>query len=231
MNLPEVVSEQEWRPALDAIRAEKKRATRERDAIAARRRRLPVVAIDKRYVFEGPSASVTLLDMFEGRRQLVLYHFMFAPDVHGWPDAGCDGCSMFVDQIGHPAHFHARRTSLALVSVASVAQIERYRDRMGWTIPWYSSAGSDFNRDFGLTRDDGETFGLSVFITDGERVFRSYFTSGRGVEALGSVWTFLDLTPLGRQEDWEDSPAWVDQNEPYVWWRRHDEYSTTGGNQ
>jgi predicted dithiol-disulfide oxidoreductase (DUF899 family) len=228
MSFPEVVPERDWREALDAIRAQEKRATRERDALAAQRRRLPVVEIDEPYVFDGPSGAATLIDMFDGRRQLVLYHFMFAPDVHGWPDAGCDGCSMFVDQIGHPAHFHARDTSLALVSVAPLAQIEHYRARMGWTIPWYSSAGTDFNRDFGVTRDDGETFGLSVFITDGGRVYRSYFTSARGVEALGSVWTFLDLTPLGRQETWEDSPAWVQQSEPYEWWRPHDEYQTTG---
>ena len=136
-------------------------------------------------------------------------------------EAGCPGCSMFVDQIGHLAHFHARDTSLVLVSLA---QIESFRTRMGWTIPWYSSAGSDFNRDFGVTRDDGESFGLSVFIRDGERIFHSYFTSARGVEALGSVWTFLDLTPLGRQEDWEDSPSGAHQEPPYQWWRRHTEY-------
>ncbi len=229
MTVAQAVPEREWREALDQIHAQEKRATHERDALAAQRRRLPVVAIDKRYVFDGPSGDVTLLDMFEGRRQLVLYHFMFAPDVNGWPEAGCPGCSMFVDQIGHQAHFHARDTSLALISLAPLAQIERYRERMGWTIPWYSSAGNDFNRDFGLTRDDGETFGLSVLITDGERVFRSYFTSERGVEALGSVWTFLDLTPLGRQETWEDSPAGVDQQPPYAWWRRRDEYQTSGG--
>lgn len=225
MTLPEAVPEREWLQALDHIHAQEKRATRERDALAAQRRRLPVVAIDKPYVFEGPSGDRTLLDMFDGRRQLLLYHFMFAPDVNGWPEAGCPGCSMFVDQLGHPAHFHARDTSLALVSLAPIRRLERYRERMGWTIPWYSSAGNDFNRDFGLTRDDGETFGLSVLITDGERVYRSYFTSLRGVEALGSVWTLLDLTPLGRQETWEDAPAGVEQQPPYQWWRRHDEYT------
>jgi predicted dithiol-disulfide oxidoreductase (DUF899 family) len=231
VTLPQVVSPVQWQRALDEIRAEEKRATRERDALAARRRRLPAVAIDKPYVFDGPAGEAGLLDLFEGRPQLVVYHFMFAPDVHGWPDAGCDGCSMFVDQIGHPAHFHARDTSLALVSRAPMAQIEAYRRRMGWTIPWYSSAGTDFNRDFGLTRDDGEGFGLSVFIRDAERVLRTYFTNNRGVEALGSVWTFLDLTPLGRQEKWEDSPAGTPQDPPYQWWRRHDEYSSQEGSQ
>jgi len=223
------VSDGEWRQALDEIRTEEKRQTRERDALAAKRRRLPVVAIDVRYEFEGPDGKATLLDMFEGRRQLLLYHFMFAPDVSGWPDAGCPGCSMFVDQIGHPAHFHARDTSLALVSVAPLHQLERYRRRMGWSIPWYSSAGSDFNRDFGITRDDGETFGLSVLVHDDGRVFRSYFTEARGVEALGSVWTFLDLTPSGRREQWEDSPPDVEQEPAYRWWRRHDEYTNSQG--
>jgi predicted dithiol-disulfide oxidoreductase (DUF899 family) len=220
----EVVSQADWEQALSEIRAEEKHATRERDALAARRRRLPVVAVQKPYEFDSPNGRATLLDMFEGRRQLLLYHFMFAPGVDGWPDAGCPGCSMFVDQVGHQAHFHARDTSLALVSLAPLMQLETYRRRMGWTIPWYSSAGSDFNRDFGLTRDDGETFGLSVLVRDGEKVFRSYFTSSRGVEALGSVWTFLDLTPLGRQEEWEDSPSDVPQEPPYQWWRRHTDY-------
>jgi predicted dithiol-disulfide oxidoreductase (DUF899 family) len=169
---------------------------------------------------------VSFLDLFEGRRQLILYHFMFGPGAHGWPDAGCDGCSMFVDQVGHLAHLHARDTSFVLVSIASISSIERYRKRMGWTIPWFSSAGTDFNRDFGVTTDEGETFGLSVFLRAGEHVYRTYFTSGRGVEALGSVWTFLDLTPLGRQETWENSPEGWPQGAPYAWWRRHDEYET-----
>ena len=121
--------------------------------------------------------------------------------------AGCPGCSFVVDNIGHLAHLHARDTSLVLVSRAPLANIERYKQRMGWTVPWFSSAGSDFNADFGLTTDEGETFGLSVFLRDGDSVYRTYFTGGRGVEALGSTWTFLDLTPFGRQEDWEDSPA------------------------
>jgi predicted dithiol-disulfide oxidoreductase (DUF899 family) len=220
----EVVSQADWEQALSEIRAKEKRATREGDALAARRRRLPLVAVEKRYEFEGPHGPASLIDLFEGRRQLILYHFMFAPGVDGWPDAGCPGCSMFVDQIGHQAHFHARDTSLALVSLAPLANLETYGRRMGWTIPWHSSAASDFNRDFGVTRDDGETFGLSVFVRDGEKVFRSYFTSDRGVEALGSVWTFLDLTPLGRQEEWEDSPSDVPQEPPFQWWRRHTEY-------
>jgi predicted dithiol-disulfide oxidoreductase (DUF899 family) len=229
MNVPEVVSPADWQVAHDALLAKEKRATRARDALAAERRRLPMVRIEKDYVFEGPDGTARLVDLFEGRRQLVLYHFMFAPDVEGWPTAGCPGCSMFVDQVGHLAHLHARDTSFVLVSRAPLDKIETYKERMGWTIPWYSSAGSDFNADFGVTTDSGETFGLSVFLRDGNDVFRTYFTSGRGVEALGSVWTFLDLTPFGRQEDWEDSPAGYPQTERYEWWRRHDEYEHVDG--
>jgi predicted dithiol-disulfide oxidoreductase (DUF899 family) len=228
MNLPQVVSETERQAAQEAVRAEEKEATRARDALAAKRRRLPMVRIDKDYVFDGPDGKASLLDTFEGRRQLLLYHFMFGPN----QDAGCDGCSMFVDQIGHLAHLHARDTSFALVSRAPITKIEAYRKRMGWTIPWYSSIDSDFNVDFGVGPEtpqqgvyqDGESFGVSVFLRDGEDIYRTYFTTARGVEALGSVWTFLDLTPLGRQEQWEDSPAGYPQTKPYEWWRRHDEY-------
>ena len=224
MSLPPVVSREEWQAAHEKLLAEEKEATRARDALAAERRRQPMVEIDKAYVFEGPEGEATLLDLFEGRRQLILYHFMFAPGVEGWPSAGCDGCSMVVDNVGHLAHLHARDTSFVLVSRAPIANIESYRERMGWTVPWFSSAGSAFNVDFGVSTDRGENFGLSVFLRDGEQVYRTYFTSGRGVEALGSVWTFLDLTPLGRQEDWEDTPAGRPQGPPYEWWRRHDEY-------
>jgi predicted dithiol-disulfide oxidoreductase (DUF899 family) len=228
MNLPPIVSEEEWEAARDALLVREKEATRARDALAAERRRLPRVQIDKGYVFDGPEGKATLLDLFEGRRQLLLYHFMFGPN----QEVGCDGCSMVVDQIGHLAHLHARDTSFALVSRAPIAKIEAYRKRMGWTIPWYSSFETDFNVDFGVGPEtpqsdayqDGESFGLSVFIRDDDSVFRTYFTTHRGVEALGSVWTFLDLTPLGRQEEWEDSPAGYPQTKPYEWWRRHDEY-------
>jgi predicted dithiol-disulfide oxidoreductase (DUF899 family) len=224
MELPEVVSQAEWRAALDEHRVKEKEATRARDALAAERRRLPMVRIDKEYVLQGPDGPASLLDLFEGRRQLIVYHFMFAPGVDGWPDAGCDGCSMVVDNIGDLSHLHARDTSLALVSLAPIDKIEAYRKRMGWTVPWFSSQGTDFNVDFGVSTDQGEIFGLSVFLRDGDEVFRTYFTTGRGVEALGSNWTFLDLTPLGRQEDWEDSPAGYPKTPPYEWWRRHDEY-------
>jgi predicted dithiol-disulfide oxidoreductase (DUF899 family) len=220
MSLPHVATPEEWDAARKALLAKEKDATRARDALAAERRRLPVVRIDKDHVFEGPGGEAHLADLFEGRRQLIVYHFMFHEDAPGWPDAGCDGCSMFVDNVGHLAHLHARGTTFALVSRAPLSNIEPYRRRMGWTIPWYSLAGNGFNDDLGV----GAGFGLSVFLRDGDEVFRSYFTDARGVEALGSVWTFLDLTPLGRQETWEDSPDGWPQTDPYEWWRRHDEY-------
>jgi predicted dithiol-disulfide oxidoreductase (DUF899 family) len=230
MELPPVVSPEEWQVAREELLAKEKEATRARDALAAERRRLPRVRIGKDYVFDGPDGEVTLLDLFEGRRQLVLYHFMFGPN----QDEGCNGCSMFVDNTGHPAHLHARDTSFAVVSRAPLEKIEPYKKRMGWTTPWYSSFRSDFNVDFGVSPEspqpseyqDGETFGLSIFLRDGDDIYRTYFTNGRGVEALGTSWTFLDLTPLGRQETWEDSPAGYPQTPPYEWWRRHDEYET-----
>ena len=222
--LPPIVSDEQWQVAHRKLLAKEKAATRARDALAAERRQQPMVQIEKDYVFEGAHGKARLLDLFDSARQLVLYHFMFAPGVAGWPDAGCPGCSMFADQVGHLAHFRARDTAFCLVSRAPYAKLQQYRRRMGWELPWFSSEGNDFNLDFGLTRPDGEIFGLSVFLRDGSRVYRSYFTAGRGVEALGSVWSFLDLTPLGRQEAWEQSPPGWPQTEPYAWWRRHDEY-------
>src|SRR5436309_15080358 len=144
MKLPPIVSPADWDAARAKVLAGEKAATRARDALAAERRRLPMVRIEKPYVFEGPSGRSGLLDLFEGRRQLILYHFMFAPDVEGWPDAGCPGCSMVADQIPHLAHLHARDTSFVFVSRAPIENIERYRQRMGWTLPWFSSSGSDF---------------------------------------------------------------------------------------
>jgi predicted dithiol-disulfide oxidoreductase (DUF899 family) len=228
MNLPQVVSLPEWEAAREGLLVKEKEATRARDALAAERRRLPMVRIDKDYVLEGPHGKASLLDLFDGRRQLIVYHFMFGPSAN----EGCDGCSMVVDNIGHLAHLHARDTSFALVSRAPSAKIEPFKERMGWTIPWYSSFDSDFNVDFGVSPEsprpteyqDGEMFGLSVFLRDGDSVLRTYFTDGRGVEALGSNWTFLDLTPLGRQEDWEDSPDGYPQTQRYEWWQLHDEY-------
>jgi predicted dithiol-disulfide oxidoreductase (DUF899 family) len=225
--LPPVVSEAKWKKALAKQIAKEKKETRARDRLAAQRRRLPMVQVEKDYVFAGPKGKVSLVDLFEGRSQLILYHFMFSPDVHGWPWAACPGCSLFADNLGHPAHLNARDVTRAMVSRAPLANISRFKKRMGWTVPWYSSNGTDFNKDFGVTPpdEDGETFGLSVFLRDGDKVYRTYYTDGRGTEALGSSWTFLDLTPFGRQETWEDSPKGFPQGPLYSWWRLHDDYA------
>jgi len=126
--------------------------------------------------------------------------------------------------MSHPAHLHARDTSLVLISRAPLEKLERYKVRMGWDLPWVSSFGSDFNFDFDVTTDEDERHGVSVFLRDGDNVYRTYFTGARGGEYLGSHWTYLDLTPFGRQEIWEDSPDGWPQTEPYTWLRRHDEY-------
>lgn len=210
--LPPVVTPQEWEAAAAELRAAEKEHTRAGDALAARRRRMPMVEFGS-YTFQGAGGSYSLPDLFEGRRQLVVYQFMRGPS---W----CEGCCMFTDQIGELAHLHARDTSLAVVSLSEYRDLAALRERMGWQPPFYSSAGNDFAADCGTA----EGFGLSVFVRDGDRVFRTYFTTGRGVEALGSVWTFLDLTPFGRQETWEDTPAGRPQTAPYQWWRLHDEY-------
>lgn len=200
MSLPEVVSRDEWVKAREELLVREKAATRARDELNAERRRLPMVGIDKPYVFEGPDGRASLLDVFEGRSQLVVYHFMFDPE---W-DAGCRSCSGFVDQVGHPRGLHIRNTTLALVSRAPYARIVPFKQRMGWSLPWYSSFDSDFNRDFGVTTDDGESPGVSVFLRDGDRVFHTYSAADRGVDGLGGTTSFLDLTALGRQEEWEE---------------------------
>jgi predicted dithiol-disulfide oxidoreductase (DUF899 family) len=224
--LPKIVSRAEWKKARNKLMTKEKAETRRRDALAAERRRLPMVKVEEDYAFDGPNGSASLLDLFEGRRQLIIYHFMFAPGVNGWPTAGCPGCSMVVDYIGPLAHLHARDTSLALVSRAPLANLEAYKQRMGWAVPWFSSKGTDFNKDFGVTTSEGETFGLSSFLRVDDDVFHTYFTTDRGLEAIDSNFTLLDWTPLGRQENWEDSPAGWPQSAPYQWWRRHDEYSS-----
>jgi predicted dithiol-disulfide oxidoreductase (DUF899 family) len=218
MELPPIVSEEEWQRSNEALREKEKQATRAGDALAAERRRQPMVEFSPDYSFEGPDGVVTLADLFQGRRQLILYHFWFPPD--GEP---CNGCAMFADQVSELTHLNARDTSFALVSRAPQPQIEAFKRRMGWSLPWYTVVGEDFQRARGTT----EYFKLDVYLRDGERVFLTYETTGRGVEALGSVWTFLDLTPLGRQEEWEDTPPGRPQTPPYGWWRLHDEYEPT----
>ncbi len=224
MSLPPTVSPQEWDAARERLLVKEKEATRARDALAAERRRLPIVRVETEYRFDGPTGEVTLLDLFAGRRQLILYRFFFEPGVARWPEAGCGGCTMWTDNVGHLAHLHARDTSLVLVSRAPQPDIERYKERMGWTVPWFTTT-DDFSEDFGVS----EYFGLFVFLRDGDQVFKTYSTNGCGVETLGPVWSLLDVTRLGRQEEWEDSPQGWPQTPPYEWWRLHDEYDDPRG--
>jgi predicted dithiol-disulfide oxidoreductase (DUF899 family) len=243
MNLPKVVSHDEWLVARKRLLAKEKDFTRARDRLNAERRRLPMVRIDKEYVFDGPDGKATLFDLFDGRRQLIVYHFMFDP---AW-DAGCEGCSIVVDNIGHLAHLHARDTSLVLVSRAPLPKLLAYQKRMGWTVRWCSSYGSEFNYDFHVTGDEsvapveynyrdqaellamgddgtGEGHGLSAFLRGEADVFHTYSTYARGTDLLNSTFNYLDLTALGRQEPWEEPPgrSWLPASG--WWWRRHDEY-------
>jgi len=217
--LPAVVPPGQWQTQIDALRIKEKELTRAHDAVNAMRRRLPMVKVDKAYEFQGEQGSVSLLDLFAGRRQLIVYHFMFGPD----EDAGCPGCSWVADAMSHPAHLHARDTSLALISRAPLDKLVAYRTRMGWDLPWYSSFESDFNFDLNASNDDGENHMASVFLRDGDDIYRTYYTDLRGVEYLGSHWTYLDLTPFGRQEPWEESPDGWPQGDKYGT-RRHNEY-------
>ncbi len=218
--LPPVVSLEEWLRASAELLAEEKAHMRRGDALAAKRRRLPMVAVERNYVLRGPEGEVTLLDLFGGRSQLIVYHFMFHPD---W-DQGCDGCSWFVDGLADLRHLAARDVSFALVSRAPLAKLEAYRRRMGWDVPWYSSHDTTFNWDFRATVGDSEHHRLSVFLRDGPKVYLTYQTTDRGVDTLGTTFSLLDLVPYGRQEDWEDSPPGWPQGPRYVWMRRHDDY-------
>ena len=220
MSLPAVVSREEWREARRQLLAREKEATRQRDALNAERRGLPMVRIDTEYVFEGPEGKATLADLFGGRRQLIVQHVMFGPD---W-DAACPGCTASVDErsAGVLTHLASRDTAFVLVSRAPLAKLQAYAASRGWTVPWYSAAGGDFNYDFGVTVDaehpeynyrpepdaakDGpaELPGVSCFLRDGGDIFHTYSTYARGSDQLGSTYTLLDLTALGRQEDWEE---------------------------
>jgi predicted dithiol-disulfide oxidoreductase (DUF899 family) len=219
MNKPAIVSAQEWEAALAELLVREKAVTRARDALAAERRRMPMVSVEKDYRFAGPAGPASLVDMFGGRRQLIVYRFFFEPGVADWPEGGCEGCSMLADQVADVAHVNARDTTLVFVSRAPQADIERWKERMGWEIPWFTIT-DDFDSDFGVD----EWHGTNAFLREGDRVFRTYFVNNRGDEAMGSTWSFLDITALGRQEEWEDSPAGYPQTPPYQWWRRHDEY-------
>jgi predicted dithiol-disulfide oxidoreductase (DUF899 family) len=223
MAFPEIVTREEWLEARKQLLAREKQATRERDALNAERRRLPMVAIEKEYLFEGPEGRVTLASLFGDSRQLIVRHIMFGPD---W-NAACPGCTAAIDATadGVLAHLRTRDTTFVLVSRAPLDKLEKYGAVRGWTIPWYSSHGSDFNYDFQATLDrdrqqlvynyreepdmvadapSTEVPGYSCFLRDGDQVFHTYSTWARGTDTTCNAYTLLDLTALGRQEDWEE---------------------------
>jgi predicted dithiol-disulfide oxidoreductase (DUF899 family) len=228
MKTQPIVSRDEWAAAREDMLVKEKEMTRARDALAAERRRMPWMAVEKDYAFQGPDGEVSLLDVFAGRRQLVVYRFFYGPEVTfyadggSYPERGCPGCSFLADQVAHPAHLNARDTTLAFVSRAPQAEIQGLKERMGWEhIPWYTLT-DDFDADF----DVREWHGTNAFIREGDRIFRTYFIDSRGDEAMGSTWNYLDITALGRQEEWEDSPNGYPQTPPYGWWNYHDAYDT-----
>ncbi|MEV6117974.1 DUF899 domain-containing protein [Streptomyces sp. NPDC052109] len=212
MSFPEIVSRERWRAAREELLRKEEAASRARAALAEERRRLPMVEVDSEYVFEGGDGKVTLLGLFEGRAQLVVHHFMFAPE---W-QTGCPCCAAFLDQVGHLAHLRARSTSFAAVSRAPFTRILPFKARMGWAVPWYSSSDGDFNLDFEatVTSDGGlvERPGLSCFLRDRDRVFHTYSAYDDGLDAVGTLAGLLDLTVLGR------TPVGSDRL------RLHDEY-------
>jgi predicted dithiol-disulfide oxidoreductase (DUF899 family) len=220
MNTSTVVSPQQWEAAREQLLVKEKELTRARDALAAERRRMPWTKVEKDYKFEGPDGTVGLLDLFAGRRQLIVYRHFFEPGVGKWPESGCPGCAFGADQVSNLAHLNARDTTLVFVSRAPQQDLERYKARMGWEqIPWYTLT-DDFDLDHGVD----EWHGTNAFIREGDDVFRTYFINNRGDEAMGTTWSYLDLSALGRQEEWEDSPDGYPQTPPYQWWHLHDEY-------
>ncbi len=228
MNAPQVVSPEDWEAARRQLLVKEKEHTRAGDALAAERRRMPWTEVEKDYRFEGPNGAASLHDLFEGRRQLVIYRAFYGPDVttlapgSSYPERACVGCSMVADQVAHPAHLNARDTTLAFASRAPQADIHGLKERHGWEhIPWYTIT-DDFDADFGVDQWHGH----NAFIREGERIFRTYLIDGRGDEAMGSTWSYLDITALGRQEEWEDSPEGHPQTATYEWWNYHDSYGS-----
>ena len=219
MSMPPIVSPEEWASAREELLVKEKKVTRARDALAAERRRMPRMAVEKGYRFEGPDGPVSLLDLFDGRSQLIVYRFFYEDGVKGFPEHGCPGCSFLADQVAHLAHLNARDTTLVFVSRAPQENIAQWKARMGWEMPWYTIT-DEFDSDFGV----GEWHGTNAFIREGDDVFRTYFIDNRGDEHMGSTWSYLDITALGRQEEWEDSPEGYPQTPPYQWWSLHDEY-------
>jgi predicted dithiol-disulfide oxidoreductase (DUF899 family) len=216
-----VVSAEEWEAARQKLLVKEKELTRTRDALAAQRRRMPWQAVERAYEFSGPDGKASLVDLFDGRQQLIVYRAFYEPGVGGWPEHACIGCSMVADQVAHVAHLNERDTTLVFVSRAPQDEIQGLKTRMGWEMPWYTLT-DEFDADFGV----GEWHGTNAFIRDGDEVYRTYFIDARGDEAMGSTWSYLDMTALGRQEEWEDSPEGYPQTPPYRWWIWHDERST-----
>src|SRR5260370_14358172 len=220
---PPIVSRQAWAAAREQLLVKEKAVMRAHDALAAERRRMPWMAVEKDYEFDGPAGRTNLLGLFEGRRQLIVYRAFFEPGVFGWPEHACRGCSLGADQVAHLAHLNARDTTLAYASRAPQADIKRVKARMGWEMPWYTITDS-FDTDFGVN----EWHGHNAFIRDSDKLFRTYFINNRGDEAMGSTWSYLDLTALGRQGEWEDSPEGYPQTPPYKWWKWHAHYAADG---
>jgi len=221
IKLPPIVSAQEWAAAHQQMLVKEKAHMRAGDALAAERRQMPWTAVERKYEFEGPEGKVSLLELFAGRHQLIVYRAFIEPGVHGWPEHGCIGCSLGADQVSHLAHLNARDTTLVYASRATQSDLVRMKAKMGWEkIPWYTITDS-FDVDFGVDQYHGH----NVFYRDGDRVYRTYFVNGRGDEKMGTVWSYLDITPLGRQETWEDSPDGYPQTAPYKWWNWHDMYN------
>jgi predicted dithiol-disulfide oxidoreductase (DUF899 family) len=226
MNPQPVVTREEWNAAREDLLVREKEMTRARDALAAERRRMPWLEVEKEYRFIGPDGEMSLADLFQGHRQLVVYRVYYGPGVTttaagtSYPERACIGCSMVADQVAHPAHLGGRDTALAFVSRAEVAEIQGLQKRNGWEhIPWYELT-DDFDADF----DVSEWHGTNAFIRDGEKIYRTYFVDGRGDEQMGGTWNYLDITALGRQEKWEDSPEGHPQTDPNGWRNYSDAY-------
>jgi predicted dithiol-disulfide oxidoreductase (DUF899 family) len=208
---PPIATRDEWLAARKTLLAHEKEVTKHYDRVSAERRRLPMVKLEKTYTFDGPEGKRSLLDLFDGHHQLIVYHFMFDPT---WEN-GCDGCTGFVNELAYLSMLPARDTQFVLISRAPLEKLHAYKTRKGWDRPWYSSFGSDFNYDFQVTTDTGETHGLSVFFRIDDDIFHTYSTYNRGTESLTDSYRLLDVTPYGRQEDWEDSPAGWPQHPTY----------------
>lgn len=208
---PRIVSREEWQAARETLLAHEKELTRHHDRVSAERRRLPMVKLEKTYTFHGANGRQSLADLFEGQRQLIVYHFMFDP---AWED-GCMGCTAFVNDLGDLSEMGGRSARFVLISRAPFEKLQAYQARKGWHTPWYSSFESDFNQDFLVTVDNSERQGLSVFFRLHDEIYHTYSTYQRGVESLSDIYRLLDMTPYGRQEDWEDSPPGWPQRPTY----------------